>query len=63
MQAISYYAGKIKVKFTGSCLKQDKVILNHGKVVNIYIVYELGASSYSSSDTLKKSLIWCHYFN
>ena len=30
---ISYlYAGKIRVKFTGSCLKQDKVIFNHRKV-------------------------------
>ena len=45
--------GKIRVKFTGSCLKQDKVIFNHRKVVNIYIVYEFGASSSSSSDTLK----------
>ena len=52
-----YYAAKIRVKFTGSCLKQDKVIFNHGKVVNIYIVYELGASSSSDSDpTLKNYL-------
>ena len=56
--ALSYYhASKIRVKFTGSCLKQDKVIFNHGKVVNIYIVYELGASSSSDSDpTLKNCL-------
>ena len=45
-----YYPSKIRVKFTGRCLKQDKVIFNHGKVVNIYIVYELGASSSSDSD-------------
>ena len=56
--AISYYyASKIRVTFTGSCLKQDKVIFNHGKVVNIYIVYELGASSSSDSNpTLKNCL-------
>ena len=43
--AISYYyASKIRVKFTGNCLKQDKITFNHGKVVNIYIVCELGAS-------------------
>ena len=55
---ISYYfPSKIRVKFTGSCLKQEKVILNHGKIVNIYIVYELGASSSSDSDpTLKNCL-------
>ena len=52
-----YYADKIRVNVTGSCLKQDKVIFNHGKVVNIYIVYELGASSSSNSNpTLKNCL-------
>ena len=30
-----------RVQFDGSCLKQDKVTFNHGKVVNIYIVYEI----------------------
>ena len=29
------------VKFNGSCLKQDKITFNHGKIVNIYIVYTL----------------------
>ena len=41
---------KLKVQFTGSCLKQDKVAFNHGKVVNIYTVYELGASSSGNSN-------------
>ena len=27
--------------FDRVCLKQDKVTLNHGKIVNIYIVYEI----------------------
>ena len=27
--------------FDGSCLKQDKVTFNHGKVVNICIIYEI----------------------
>ena len=55
---ISYYhAWKIKVKLTKSCLKQDKVIFNHGKVVNIYIVYQLDVSTSSDSDpTIKKCL-------
>ena len=29
------------VKFSGSCLKQDKIIFNHGKIVNIYTVDDL----------------------
>ena len=37
---ISYYGTKTKVKFDGSCLKQAKVTFNHGRVVNIYILYE-----------------------
>ena len=38
---LNYYGNKTRVEFFGSCLKQDKVAFNHGKVVNIYIVYEL----------------------
>ena len=52
--ALNYYGTKIRVKFTGSCLKQSIISYNHGKVVNIYIVYELGASSSHFDDpTLK----------
>ena len=54
--ALNYYGTKTRVKFTGSCLKQSKISYNHGKVVNIYIVYELGASSSHIDDpTLKNS--------
>ena len=38
---INYYGTKTRVEFNGSCLKQDSVTFNHGKVVNIYIVYEI----------------------
>ena len=34
-QALSYYGTKTRVTFTGSCLKQLKILYNHGKVVNI----------------------------
>ena len=30
-----------KQKYLLACLKQDKVTFNHGKIVNIYIVYKL----------------------
>ena len=54
---LSYNDTKIKVKFTGSCLKQPKYTFTHKKIVNIYIVYELGASSSHSSDpTIKNCL-------
>ena len=56
--SINYVDNKIRVKFNGSCLKQSKTLTyTHGKVVNIYIIYELGASSSNVNDpTLKKCL-------
>ena len=47
---LNYYGTKTRVKLTGSCLKQSKMSYTHGKVVNIYIVYELGASSSHVND-------------
>ena len=29
------------MEFNGSCLKQDRVTYKHGKIVNIYIIYEI----------------------
>ena len=54
---LSYYDYNIRVKFTGNCLKQPKITYTHEKVVNIYIVYELGASaSHIDDPTLKNCL-------
>ena len=40
--SINYVGNKIRVKFTGSCLKQsNKISYIYGKIVNIYIVYEI----------------------
>ena len=41
---LDYYGTKIKVKFNGICLKQDKITYTHGKIVKIYIVYEINKS-------------------
>ena len=54
---LDYYGTKTRVKFNGSCLKQNKVTFNHRKVVNIYIVYELnGSSSNNNNPTVRNSL-------
>ena len=42
--SLDYYGTKTRVEFSGSCLKQDKITYTHGKVVNIYIVYEISKS-------------------
>ena len=54
---LSYYGTKIRSKFNGTCLEQDKVTYNHGKIVNIYIVYEISNNySISTYPTLENCL-------
>ena len=61
---LNYYGTKTRVTFTRSCLKQSSHILTHKNIANIYIVYELTASSSHNSDpTIKKLFIWCSYFS
>ena len=55
---LSYYGTKTRVQFTGSCLKQPNFTFTHKKVVNIYIVYELGASSSHTSDPAIKNCLF-----
>ena len=52
--ALNYYSTKRRVKFTGNCLEQPPIWYIHGRIANIYIVYELDASSSHVNDpTLK----------
>ena len=54
---LSEYGSKIRVKFNGSCLKQDKITYIHGTIVNIYTAYEISNSfSISSHPTLENCL-------
>ena len=55
---IDHHNDKIRLKFNKSCLKQpNKTIYSYGRKVNVYIVYELGASSSNDNDsTLNKCL-------
>ena len=53
----SYCSNKIRVKFNGSCLKQDYITCTHGKIVNIYILYEISKNfNISSYPTLENCL-------
>ena len=55
--SLDYVGTKIRVKFNGDCLKQEKITFNHGKIVNIYIVYEIEKSvNISSYPTLENCL-------
>ena len=42
--SLAYDNVRLKLKFIGSLLKQDKITYNHGSIVNIYIVYRLSSS-------------------
>ena len=53
---LSYPGTKTRLEFRGSCLKQDKIVFDHRKVVNIYIVYEL-IKYFKKKLTKKKELI------
>ena len=55
---MNYYGTKTRVKFTGSCLKQPKISYTDGKVVKIYIVYELDASSSHNNDPALKNCLF-----
>ena len=56
--SLNYLGNKIRVKFSGSCLKQDKVTYTHGKIVNIYIAYEINKKDITiiSDPTLENCL-------
>ena len=54
---MSYFVTKTRVRFNGSCWKQDKIAHDHGKVKNIYIVYEISKNfNISSYATLENCL-------
>ena len=55
---LSYYDTKLRVQFTGGCIKQPQISYTHRKVVNTYIVYEFGASSFNDSDPKLKNCLF-----
>ena len=56
---IDHYGSKVRVKFNKGCLKQpDKITYDYGHRVNVYIVYELNASSSNDSDPTLKSCLY-----
>ena len=56
--SLEYLGTKLRVRFSGSCLKQNSITYNHGKSVNIYIVYEINKTDNTtiSDPTLENCL-------
>ena len=46
----NYVNEKLRLKLEGSCLAQTKTTYAHKSIVNIYIVYEIGATTRNSDD-------------
>ena len=58
---LDYVGTKKTVKFNGDCLKRGKITFNYGKLVSIYIVYEMlieRSVNISSYPTLENFFIW-----
>ena len=55
---LDYFHTKMRSKFSGSCLKQDKATHVPRNIVNIYIVYEICRNyNISRYPTLKNCLV------
>ena len=48
--SVNYFNEKLRLKLEGSCLAQTKVTYTHKSIVNIYIVYKIGATTRNSHD-------------
>ena len=54
---LNFVGTNSRIKFNRDCLKQEKITFNHGKIVNIYIIYEIEKSlNISSYPTLENCL-------
>ena len=55
--SLDFVGTKARLRFSRDCLRQEKITFNHGKIVNIYIAYEIEKSvNISSYPTLKNFL-------
>ena len=59
---LTYYGAKPRVQFNASCLKQDKITYTHGKMINIYIVYELTGCNSDRNHATVKTLCLAQFF-
>ena len=55
--SLDFVGTKIRVKFNGDCLKQEKITFNYRKIVNFYLFYEIERGvTISSYPTLENCL-------
>ena len=57
--SLDYVGTTITVKFNGDYLKEEKITFNHGKIINIYIVYKTEESVNVNSYPTLENYVWC----
>ena len=55
---LNYNGTKTRMEFNGNCSNQDKITYTQGKIVNIYIVYELTGSNFDNNGSAVKSSLF-----
>ena len=57
--SLDFVGTKARIKFRGDCLKQKNITFNHGKIVNIYILYEIERSvKHKHLSNTRKLFVW-----
>ena len=56
--SLNYFGTKIRARFNGSCLEQDKRKYGHKRIVNVYIVYEINKNDNTGSDPTIESCLF-----
>ena len=55
---LDYGGAGIRLKFKGDSFRQNKVTYNHGKIVNIYIIYEISSTLTNQSNFILKNSLF-----
>ena len=62
--SLNFVGTKSRVKFNGDRLKQERFTFNHGKIVNIYIVYEIEKHcKHKQLSNTRKLFVWGSQIN
>ena len=62
--SLDFVGTKARLKFSRDCLKKEKITYTHGKIINIYIVYELEKKcKHKQLSDARKLFVWCSRIN
>ena len=56
--SLNYLVTRTRIRFSGSCLKQDKITYTQRKIVKLYIVYEIDKKDNTSNDSTVENYLF-----